>query len=253
MVPVPPALGEADRLRLEGEKSRRRREIWEALQRERVARFPFPPQDRIPNFEGALEAARELVKTPEFQGAQVVKANPDAPQLPLRSEVLRAGKRLVMPVPRLQDPRCFRLLRPGTATPPTIEAALSRGEALFPEEVPFVDLVVAGSVGVGPRGERLGKGGGFSDLEWGLLTTVKRVGIATRVATTIHPLQRREVNLPMLPHDVPLDLAATPRGVERFPTFLPRPSGILPEELTPATLSGIPWLKEWVSRQARRR
>ena len=253
MVRVPPTLGDADRLRLEGEKSRQRREVWEALQRERVARFPFPPQDRIPNFEGALEAAKGLAATPEFQAARVVKVNPDAPQLPVRTEVLRGGKLLVMSVPRLRDPRCFRLLRPGSAVPPTIERGMSRGEALLPEEVPFVDLVVAGSVVVGPRGERLGKGGGFSDLEWGLLLAGERVGVATRVATTIHPLQRSEVSLPVLPHDVPLDLAATPRGVERFPAFLPRPAGILPEEITPATLSEIPWLKEWLARRARRR
>ncbi|EQD33229.1 5-formyltetrahydrofolate cyclo-ligase, partial [mine drainage metagenome] len=134
MVRVPPALGDADRLRLEGEKSRRRREVWEALQRERVARFPFPPQDRIPNFEGALEAAKGLAATPEFQAARVVKVNPDAPQLPVRTEVLRGGKLLVMSVPRLRDPRCFRLLRPGSAVPPTIERGMSRGEALLPED-----------------------------------------------------------------------------------------------------------------------
>jgi 5-formyltetrahydrofolate cyclo-ligase len=253
VVNVPPTLGDADRLRLEGEKSRRRRMVWDALEREGMARFPLPPHGRIPNFEGAREAAQELVRTAEFRGARVVKVNPDAPQLPVRSEVLRSGKLLVMAVPRLREPRCFRLLRPGTAVSPTIEGGLSRGEPLLPEEVPPVDLVVVGSVVVGPRGERLGKGGGFSDLEWGLLSARGQVGVGTRVATTIHPLQRSDANLPVLPHDVPLDLAATPAGVERFPTALPRPTGILPEDLSPATLSGIPWLREWMARRERRR
>ena len=250
---IPPALGEADRRRLEGEKARLRREAWDRLQSEGVARFPFPPHDRIPNFEGAKEAAERLAETPEFRAAKVVKANPDAPQLPLRALALRQGKALVMAVPRLKEPACFRLFPEGSHAVPTIQEALSRGRPLTPEDVPPIDLVLAGSVVVGPRGERIGKGGGFSDLEWGLLSEAEKVTPATRIVTTVHDLQAKTSLLPVLPHDVPLDLAATPTRLLRFPTSLGRPRGIMPEELTEATRSEVSWLSKWMSARERAR
>lgn len=250
---APPSLGDLDRRRLEGEKARLRREVWDRLQSEGVARFPFPPHDRIPNFEGALEAAQRLAETPEFLSAKVIKSNPDAPQLPLRTLALRKGKALVMAVPRLKDPACFRLFVEGSHATPTIEAAMKQGQPLKPEEVPHVDLVVAGSVVVGPRGERVGKGGGFSDLEWGLLSEVEKVDRTTRIATTIHDMQERTTLLPVLPHDVPLDLAATPTRLLRFPTSLGRPHGIMTEELTDAIRSEVAWLPRWVAERARER
>jgi 5-formyltetrahydrofolate cyclo-ligase len=249
---APPTLGPLDRRRLEGEKAKVRREVWDRLQAEGIARFPFPPHDRIPNFEGAKEAADRLAATPEFARAKVVKANPDAPQLPIRALVLRSGKALVMAVPRLKDPKCFRLFPEGSHLSPTIEAA-SRATPLSPEEVPHVDLVIAGSVAVGPRGERVGKGGGFSDLEWALLIESEKVDRSTRVATTVHEAQVRSSLLPVLPHDVPLDLAATPTRLLQFPTTLPRPGGLIPEELTDATRSEVAWLPRWMEARARER
>lgn len=249
----PPLLGEADRRRLEGEKARQRRAVWDRLQSDGVARFPFPPHDRIPNFEGATEAARRLAETPEFRAAKVVKSNPDAPQLPLRTLVLRQGKALLMSVPRLKDPACFRLFPEGSHAVPTIPEAMSRGRPLLPEDVPPIDLVIAGSVVVGPRGERVGKGGGFSDLEWGLLSEAEKVGPSTQIVSTLHELQMSASLLPVLPHDVPLDLVATPARVVRFPTGLGRPHGIMAEELTDATRSEVGWLTKWLAARERAR
>ncbi len=248
---APPTLGEPDRRRLEGEKARWRRQVWDLLGSSQVARFPFPPHDRIPNFEGALEAAARLAELPEFREARVVKVNPDAPQLPVRTAVLREGKQLVMAVPRLREERCFRLLEPGTRLAPTVARGVSQGRPLAPGEVPPIDLVVVGSVVVGPRGERIGKGGGFADLEWGVLSDFGKVSRETRVATTVHALQRTDRLLPVLPHDLPLDLAVTPQETVRFPPHLPRPHGILPEELTEATLSEVSWLKDFLTRSRR--
>ncbi|MDE1819455.1 MAG: 5-formyltetrahydrofolate cyclo-ligase [Euryarchaeota archaeon] len=250
---APPTIGVDDRRRLEGEKSRLRREVWDSLQAKGVARFPFPPHDRIPNFEGSKEAAERLAAAPEFQRARVVKSNPDAPQLPFRTLVLREGKSLVMAVPRLREPACFRIFPEGTHVVPTIEVAMRQGRPLVPEEVPHVDLVMAGSVAVGPRGERVGKGGGFSDLEWGLLSAVDKVDASTVVATTVHDLQLRTSMLPVLPHDVPLDLASTPSRLLRPPKSLGRPRGILSEELTDATRAQVDWLPRWMAAQTRKR
>lgn len=100
-----------------------RERIWGDLEASGEARFPFPPHGRIPNLAGASEAAGRLAETEAWQAATTVKANPDAPQLPVRRTALRAGKTLYVAVPRLRDERCFRRLVPdvddGEGRPPS--------------------------------------------------------------------------------------------------------------------------------------
>jgi 5-formyltetrahydrofolate cyclo-ligase len=73
------------------EKAAIRSRIWDRLEAESIARFPFPPHGRITNFRGAREAADRAMALPELAGADAVKANPDAPQLPLRRRLLKQG------------------------------------------------------------------------------------------------------------------------------------------------------------------
>ena len=49
-----------------------------------------------------------------------------------------------------------------------------------------VDLVVMGSVAAGEDGARLGKGGGFADLEFALATAAGLIGPHTICVTTVH-------------------------------------------------------------------
>ena len=81
------------------------------------------------------------------------------------------------------------------------------------DEVPELDLVLTGSVAVNLEGARLGKGGGFSDLEYGLLREAGRIDRHTVVATTLHPIQILREDLLMTAHDIPVDVVATPRAV----------------------------------------
>src|SRR6185503_1725010 len=111
------------------------------------------------NFVGAERAARRLAELPEWTAARTVKANPDAPQLPVRRAALAAGKQVFMAVPRLRDEKPF--LRLGDDA--TIRA---RGAVPTPiDELPPIDLIVCGTVAVNREGVRVGKGGGYSDLE----------------------------------------------------------------------------------------
>src|SRR5437868_13118847 len=133
--------------------------MWSLLERERIARFPGV-RGRIPNFVGAERAARALADLPEWEGARTVKANPDAPQLPVRRAALAAGKTVFMAVPRLRAEKPFLRL----ADDATIKARGARPTAL--EELDPIDLVVCGTVAVNRDGVRVGKGGGYSDLEF---------------------------------------------------------------------------------------
>ena len=70
-----------------------RRRMWDLLESEGAARLPGA-QGRIPNFRGAEAAAARLAELPEWRAARVVKANPDAPQLPVRRRARKDGKTL---------------------------------------------------------------------------------------------------------------------------------------------------------------
>lgn len=83
-------------------KKELREEIWGLLEERGVARFPKPVHGRIPNYEGSEAAARRILGAVEFQRADVVKVNPDYPQLEVRKGVLRSGKVLFMPSPKLR-------------------------------------------------------------------------------------------------------------------------------------------------------
>ena len=73
------------------DNSAARQRVWDRLAAEGVARFPFPPHGRIPNFAGAELAAARLLEIEPWKSATAIKVNPDSPQRPLRAEALRRG------------------------------------------------------------------------------------------------------------------------------------------------------------------
>src|ERR1700746_1877499 len=68
------------------DKSAARQWVWDRLVAEGVARFPFPPHGRIPNFAGAEVAAARLLEIEPWKSAATIKCNPDSPQRRLRAE-----------------------------------------------------------------------------------------------------------------------------------------------------------------------
>jgi 5-formyltetrahydrofolate cyclo-ligase len=219
-----------------------RERVWALLESERAARFPGA-EGRIPNFAGALNAAARLASLPQWRAARVVKSNPDAPQLPVRARALADDKLLYMAVPRLTDERPFILLDPGRLEVPPRRAASIAGSArvgrrIHVAELQPVDLVVCGSVAVNREGARVGKGGGFSDLEFALLVEAGLIGTNTVVATTVHPLQVLEEPLPETDHDFRLDLIVAGEEVIACRRAR-RPRGILWEHLDPAKVAAI--------------
>ena len=201
-------------------KAHLRDEVWDAMSVRGIMRFPAP-RNRIPNFVGAEDAAANLAETDEWRAAATVKSNPDAPQLPVRVRALRDGKLLYMAVPRLADEDPFFVLDPGALNDPPHKAATIKGASRSARTVALdamepVDLVVTGCVAVAEDGARIGKGGGFSDLELALATAAGLVGPRTRVVTTVHDVQvRAPGTIPRAAHDIQVDLIVTPTRVLR--------------------------------------
>lgn len=218
------------------------------MEREGIARFPGA-EGRIPNFADAKRAAQQLTSHSAWQNANVIKANPDSPQTQVRRLALEQGKMLVMAVPRLHDYHPFRLLDPKQMGPEeireaaTIKGALKHGAVTDLEQIPKIDLFLTGSVAVNLEGSRIGKGGGFSDLEFALLEEAGAMTDSAPIATTVHPAQILREPLPFLEHDIPVDLIATPRAVIEVDTELKRPKGILWDHLQPPQIHEIPVLE----------
>jgi 5-formyltetrahydrofolate cyclo-ligase len=152
-------------------------------------------------------------------------------------------------VPRLRDTHPFRLLDPRKLNAKqireaaTIKGALRHGQVVAEEELPEVDFVLCGSVAVNLSGARVGKGGGFSDLEYGLLVEAGKIDAHTIVATTLHPIQILREHLPMTSHDLPVDLIVTPRAAIEVERQFERPRGILWDHLQPPQIREIPILE----------
>ncbi len=198
-------------------KNEIRLKIWDLLEKSGVARFPKPVMGRIPNFKGAEQAAVNLTMQPEWRDARVVFVNPDSPQRHVRMLALMQGKVLVMSTPRLREG--FLLLDPRKIAPyrypeaSTIRGAFKWGIKIG-LDVPKIYLKVTGSVAVDLMGRRLGKGHGYSEIEYGILGEIGALDSDTPVATTVHELQIVS-EIPEEEHDMPVHLIVTPERVMR--------------------------------------
>jgi len=206
------------------DKAAARKAVWDTLRERKVARFPFPPHGRIPNF--AQRWVRQLA--------------------------LERGITVITPTPRLKG--AFRKLDPARipraryAEAATLKRGGRWGEDLRLDELPQVDLVVMGSVGVTRDGGRLGKGHGYADLEYALLRELGNRPVP--LATTVHRLQVLG-GFPVEAHDAPLRLIATPQELIEAKPRRRGPRGIDWKRLPPAAFEEMPVLAEL--RRLRRR
>ena len=231
------------------DKQTLRERVWDRLEAEGHARFPFPPHGRITNFTGAEAAAERAMDLSELAGVDAVKANPDAPQLPLRRALLKQGTTVYMAVPRLAEPACFVELDPEAVSDieaaPTVSHMNQYGRQVAPAAMPDIDAIVAGSVAVTDDGARIGKGEGYSDLEYAVLRERGAVDGETPVVTTVHDVQVVEEDVTGERYDVPMDIVCTPtRTVRTGADPDAKPTGVFWNDLGEDRRGEIPVLDE---------
>jgi len=223
-----------------------------------VEDYPRPCHEKIPHFKGCGAAGYKLSRTREFRKASTVKVNPSLAQMPVRRHILSQGKVLLVPSPALGQ-EFFYLVDPSTWTTKSrskvYQAASKKGSAKLGvplnedwSSVNQIDLLVVASVAVCPvTGVRLGKGLGYAELEWGILTELGVVSDSTFVVTTVHDSQLVEMSSKamMRNHDLPVDMIVTPSTVIRVKERLNKPTcGVLWDEITQEKLSEISVLRK---------
>lgn len=211
------------------EKEQLRNKIWELLEQKKVAIFPLPVQGRIPNFLGSDKSANLVRTLPEWKKAKVIFANPDSAQKKIRELALKEGKILIMASPRLKHG--FLQIDPQNVggkeeVASSIKGAFKYGETVedlakggieklkIPPQtgMPKPDLIITGCVAVDQKGWRLGKGGGYGDIE---VKRIKDQFGEIPILTTIHPLQMVDF-VPHLNHDAKVDIIVTPGKIYRI-------------------------------------
>jgi 5-formyltetrahydrofolate cyclo-ligase len=224
-----------------------RESVWQVLKEARAGRFPGI-RGRIQNFVGAERAADRLIELDVWKRAEVLKCNPDSPQRPVRLRALKEGKTVYMAVPRLRELKCFIELDPSRLAKnltqaSSIEGAFRFGRPVGPKDMRKIDLIVCGTVAANRQGARIGKGGGYSDLEYGLAREARIVTQKTPIVTTVHDVQVIDEGVPLLPHDIPVDYIVTPTQTIETASRLPRPKGIYWEYLSEEQIDAIPYLR----------
>jgi 5-formyltetrahydrofolate cyclo-ligase len=89
----------------------------------------------------------------------------------------------------------------------------------------------------------VGKGGGYSDLEFALLTESKKISKKTPIVTSVHALQILDQELPMTEHDIPLSTIVTPGEIIEIDANFARPKGIYWRMLPQEKIDAIPILQ----------
>ena len=151
-----------------------------------------------------------------------------------------------MAVPRLASERPFLVLDPAQIDVAPRKASSIKGADRYGvptrlDDLDHIDLVLCGSVAVDRRGARVGKGGGFSDIEFALGVEAGVIDEDTTIVTTLHSLQVSDQDLPETEHDFRVDIIVTPDEVIRS-RKRKRPSGIVWDHLSPDKIAAIPAL-----------
>jgi 5-formyltetrahydrofolate cyclo-ligase len=225
-----------------------REAVWSLMQSEGVTCFPGA-RGRIPNFKGAEQCATQVAEIEVWQAARFIKANPDSPQRAIRHLALKQGKTIYMAVPRLREEKCFVELDPKRLgkhlyAASSIKGAFEFGRQVSVREMKPVDLILCGSVAVRRDGARIGKGGGYSDLEYAIAVELCIITPETPILTTVHPLQIVTEEITLKPHDIPVDFIVTPLKSIATKTRLSRPRGIYWDYLDEEKIAAIPLLKK---------
>ncbi|MFI7586840.1 5-formyltetrahydrofolate cyclo-ligase [Spongisporangium articulatum] len=209
-----------------------RERIWAALRRvgRPDSRFHWDFSSFIADFEGNDVATARVLDLPAWREASEVFITPDNSTELLRREALGAGKRLLVTTYGIR--RGFLRVEPGTVPEAEISyAATLDGLDRYATPVtlaeltggPPLRLLVTGGSAVSANGIRFGKGHGYFDLEWAMLSEIGLTGTDSEVVDIVHDEQFVDDVLVGEAHDVPVDWVVTPTrtirvaGVDRAP------------------------------------
>ena len=196
-----------------------REDIWDSLTQKNLSVSSKSPYGRIPNFKGSGAAAKLLRTTNEWIESEIIFSSPDSAQRTVREYALKDRKILIMASPKLK--KGYLLIDPiktlnKEKMASSIKGAFKLGKSI--QNIKAVDMVVEGSVAVDLNGNRLGKGGGYGDMEISYLFNMKAIDDKTPIVTTVHENQIIE-KVPNEEHDQKINMIVTPKQIFRINNY----------------------------------
>jgi 5-formyltetrahydrofolate cyclo-ligase len=227
--------------------------VWDRLHEVAVAdsRFDRDLSRFVPDFDGREECDRELWALSAYSAASTVFFAPDNSLEIARRQALAEGKRIIVPTFGMR--RGFVLLDGSAieqgqhafaATLDGMERVGLRLDLAALRAIGSVDLVVTGAVAVTRRGLHFGGGDGYFDLEWALLRHCGLVTSRTLVAVIAHDCQVLDADIRPGRHDAVADIVITPTTVLHCAPSLPKPEGIIWEEIRTMWNDDISYVRE---------
>ena len=113
------------------------------------------------------------------------------------------------------------------------------------ESVGHIDMMVTGASAITPSGIRFGKGHGYFDLEWAMLSSCGIADDSTVIIGAGHDCQVADVDVTVEDYDTAIDYIVTPTRIIETRHEFPRPNkGIIWSRLAPGMREQIPPVQE---------
>jgi len=196
-----------------------REQVWAALRAvaRPDSRFHWDFSSFIADFEGSEACAERVRALASWDRADLVFITPDNSTEAVRHRAIEEGRRLLMTTYGIR--RGFLYLEPGRVRPgeeryaATLDGmdALARPVTLAEiSRLGTIGLLVTGGSAVNLEGLRIGKGHGYFDLEWALLSEAGAVEATSEIVDVVHDCQVVDLPIDRAAHDVRVDWIVTP-------------------------------------------
>lgn len=233
-----------------------------AAQRERIwaelakvarpdSRFHWDFSRFIADFAGSDACARTVRKLDCYAGGGLLFITPDNSTEELRAQVMADGRPFLMTTYGIG--RGFLYLDPARVPPAerryaaTLDGMDRYGTPVSLRQIaglPPVTLLVTGGSAVSRNGVRFGKGHGYFDIEFAMLSEIGAAGPASQIVDVVHDCQVVDGDLAGEDHDVPVDWIVTPTRCLPVPAAGRAPGYVRWEMLADSPLRHVPPLQE---------
>lgn len=188
------------------------------------SRFHWDFSSFIADFQGSEACAAQIRDLSAYAEDAPIFVTPDNSTEEFRRQAMADGRTLIMTTYGIR--RGF--LQLDSRTVPAADhryAATLDGMDHYATPVsirelrngPVIHLLVTGGSAVSTNGVRFGKGHGYFDLEWAILSEIGRVDAASEIVDVVHDCQVVDEELQGEDHDVPVDWVITPSRTLRVP------------------------------------
>ena len=179
--------------------------IWEDLLKvaKPDSKFSWQFSEFICDYEGSENGTKLIVETDMYKNAEVLFITPDNNLETLREQAFKDKKTVIMT--NYGITRGFFIIKPGMIPEGKEEVASlldgigrywkHRTLAQLKEEVKHVDMMVTGASAITPSGIRFGKGHGYFDLEWAMLSSKGLADNDTVILGVGHDCQVADVDV----------------------------------------------------------